>query len=107
MGARAPGIRPKLGAGVIGVVIAHELLEVVHDLVGFLGEVGAEPQRYLPQGGRVGFPHESVTVTTTESVPAVVGVPEITPAAHVSPAGSPVAVHEYGGTPPVAARDAE
>ena len=39
-------------------------------------------------------PVESVAVTVTDEVPAVVGVPETTPSAEIaSPAGRPVAVH--------------
>jgi hypothetical protein len=46
----------------------------------------------------------SVTVTVAVVVPAVVGVPETTPAAGsiVNPAGSPVADHVNGVAPPVA-----
>jgi hypothetical protein len=45
---------------------------------------------------------ESVTVSTTELVPAAVGVPPITPLDEfsVKPAGRPVAAHVYGGVPP-------
>src|SRR5262245_43304893 len=48
----------------------------------------------------------SVTVATTEKVPAVVGVPEMTPveALMVLPGGSPVAENVYGGVPPLAVR---
>src|SRR5437773_6549069 len=44
----------------------------------------------------------SVTVAVTEKVPAVVGVPEMTPldALIVRPGGSPVAANVYGGVPP-------
>ena len=49
---------------------------------------------------------ESVTVIATVLAPAAVGVPLICPveALRVNPAGSPVADHVYGDTPPVAAR---
>ena len=45
-----------------------------------------------------------MTVTVAVVVPAVVGVPETTPAAGsiVNPAGSPVADHVNGAAPPVA-----
>ena len=46
----------------------------------------------------------SVTViVAVPAAPAVVGVPEITPAAlMVRPAGSPIALNVYGAVPPVA-----
>ena len=45
----------------------------------------------------------------TVLVPSAVGVPEITPVVEliVSPVGIPVAVQEYGGTPPAAETVAE
>ncbi len=51
----------------------------------------------------------STTVTVTVEVPAVVGVPEMTPvpALIVRPAGSPVADQLYGGVPPTALTVAE
>ena len=51
------------------------------------------------------LPAASVTFAVTVEVAAVVGVPEIRPveALTVSPAGRPVADHEYGVVPPVAA----
>ena len=50
-------------------------------------------------------PVESVALTVTDDVPAVVGVPETTPAADIARlAGRPVAVHLYGAVPPVAVR---
>jgi hypothetical protein len=47
---------------------------------------------------------ESVTVTVTVYEAAVLGVPEIAPVLgfRVSPAGSPLADHVNGDTPPVA-----
>ena len=47
-------------------------------------------------------------MTVTELVSAALGVPEITPPVlMVSPEGSPVAVHDNGALPPLAARVAE
>jgi hypothetical protein len=47
---------------------------------------------------------ESVTVTATVLVPAVVGLPLMTPlaASMLNPAGNPVADHTYGVAPPLA-----
>ena len=51
----------------------------------------------------------SVTLTVKLEEPAVVGVPEIVPAARLSPAGSdPLATdHVYGGDPPLSVRPCE
>jgi hypothetical protein len=48
----------------------------------------------------VGLP-ESVAVTVSVDVPAVVGVPLIVQPEDVNPAGSPVIVQMYGAVPPV------
>ena len=52
---------------------------------------------------------ESVAVRVAVAVPVAVGVPEMTPveSAIESPAGKPVAVHEYDAVPPVAVAVAE
>ena len=51
----------------------------------------------------------SLTCALTLNEPAVVGVPVIWPVEEfrVNPAGSPNALHVYGGVPPVADRAAE
>jgi hypothetical protein len=50
-----------------------------------------------------GFVAESFTVTVTGKLPAIVGVPVICPVELMeSDAGSPTALHVYGGWPPVA-----
>jgi hypothetical protein len=52
---------------------------------------------------------ESVTWNVAADAPAVVGIPEICPAAfNVSPAGRfpDASLHEYGCDPPVAFKDA-
>ena len=53
-------------------------------------------------------PAASFTLALTVNVPAAVGVPLMVPAAvAVTPAGRPVTVQVYGGTPPDAVRLAE
>jgi len=52
-------------------------------------------------------PLESVTDTDTDDVPGAVGVPPIDPPDALSPPGRPLTDHAYGGTPPVAPREAE
>ena len=52
------------------------------------------------------WPELSLTVTATVPLPAVVGVPLITPleAFKLRPSGRPVAVHVYGVLPPEAVK---
>ena len=53
-------------------------------------------------------PAASFTLTITVNLPAVFGVPLMTPAGvTVTPSGRPVTVQVYGGTPPDAVRLAE
>jgi len=51
---------------------------------------------------------ESVTVTVTKKSPSAVGVPEMTPVLvlMLRPAGCPVRLQVYGGTPPLAVNNA-
>src|SRR5262249_36687073 len=81
--------------------------------VGLLGQIMSEPTSIMMLRSFVTLsPAEDVTWTVKVEVPAVVGVPEITPVPapgeRLSPPGSvPLAIdHVYGGVPPVALRSA-
>ena len=52
-------------------------------------------------------PVESVTVTETVNLPALVGVPVSEAPPSCTPGGSPLPVKLYGGVPPVAPNCAE